>query len=229
MAKSFYLLIFVFAIALAWSQSQTPPSGSGSSQAPPSNNAGSIYGNSTSANPQSPAQGNNAPSSQPLPGTTQGTPSGAGAQTPSKPGSATDASGGGVAGGAGSSQAPSQVPETPPASTAAPGVSDPELQSQIQNALTKEPTLAGETVRVSVAEENIEMSGNVATAREKLTATRIVQSYAGNKKVVSHLTVGGHPGANSSSPATHESTNPSTNPEPNKGTPPAGSTQPPRN
>jgi osmotically-inducible protein OsmY len=100
-------------------------------------------------------------------------------------------------------------------------VSDPELQSQIQNALTKEPTLAGENVRVSVAEENIEVSGNVATAREKLTATRIVQSYAGNKKVVSHLTVGSHPGANSSSPTT--------NPEPNKGTPPAGATQPPRN
>lgn len=233
MAKSTYLLIFVFAIALACSQSQTPPSGSsGASQTPPSNNAGSIYGNTTSANPQSPAQGN-APSSQPLPGTTQGTPSGAGAQTPSKPGSATDASGGGVAGGAGSSPTPAQIPETPAASTTAPGVSDPELQSQIQNALTKEPTLAGENVRVSVAEENIEMSGNVATAREKLTATRIVQSYAGNKKVVSHLTVG-HPGANSSSPSTHEpgtheSTNPSTNPEPNKGTPPAGSTQPPRN
>jgi hypothetical protein len=108
-------------------------------------------------------------------------------------------------------------------------VSDPELQSQIQNALAKEPTLAGENVRASVAEESIEVSGNVATAREKLTATRIVQSYAGNKKVVSHLAVGGHPGANSSSPGTHESTNPSTNPEPNKGTPPAGSTQPPRN
>jgi len=228
MAKSFYLLIFVFAIALACSQSQTPPSSSsGSSQTPPSNNAGSIYGNTTSANPQ-PAQGN-APSSQPLPGTTQGTPSGAGAQTPSRPGSATDASGGGVAGGAGSSPTPAQVPETPATSTMAPGVSDPELQSQIQNALTKEPTLAGENVRVSVAEENIEMSGNVATAREKLTATRIVQSYAGNKKVISHLTVGAHSGANSSSPGTHESTNPSTNPEPNKGTPPAGSTQPPRN
>ncbi len=228
MAKSFYLLIFVFAIALAWSQSQTPPSGSGSSQTPPSNNAGSIYGNSTSPNPQSPAQGN-APSSQPLPGTTQGTPpSGAGAQTPSRPGSATDASGGGVAGAAGSSPTPAQIPETPPTSATAPGVSDPELQSQIQNALTKEPTLAGENVRVSVVEENIEISGNVATAREKLTATRIVQSYAGNKKVVSRLTVG-HPGANSSSPGTHEPTNPSTNPEPNKGTPPAGSTQPPRN
>jgi hypothetical protein len=172
--------------------------------------------------PQSPAQGN-APSSQPLPGTTQGTPSGTGAQT--------SASGGGVAGGAGS--IPAQVAETPAPSTSVSGVPDPELQSQIQNALTKEPTLAGENVRVSVAEENIEMSGNVATAREKLTATRIVQSYAGNKKVVSHLTVG-HAGANSSSPGTHEpgtheSTNPSANSEPNKGTPPAGSTQPPRN
>ncbi len=209
MAKSFYWLIFVFAIALACSQSQTPPSGSsGASQTPPSNNAGSIYDNKTSANPQSPAQGN-APSSQPLPGTTQGT-------------------SGAVGAGSSSAPAQTQTPETPATSSMAPGVSDPELQSQIQNALTKEPTLAGENVRVSVAEENIEMSGNVATAREKLTASRIVQSYAGNKKVVSHLTVG-HPGANSSSPNTHESTNPSTNSEPNKGTPPAGSTQPPRN
>lgn len=211
MAKPYYLLLFVLAIALAYSQSQT--SGS-SGQTTPSNNAGSIYGNTTSANPQSPAQGN-APASQPLPGTTQSNPSATGTPAPNRPGSATDASGGGVAGAAGSGAA--QVPETPtPAAT--PSVSDSELQSQIHNALVKEPTLSGENVRVSVAEDNIEINGNVGTAREKLTATRIVQSYAGNKKVVNHLTVGANRG-----PA-----NPSANPEPNKGTPPAGSTQPPR-
>jgi hypothetical protein len=227
MARKSYLLFFVLALALAYSQSQTPSSGSSpSGQATPSNNAGSIYGNTTTANPQSP-QGS-APAAQPLPGTTQSNPPASGTAAPIRSGSATDASGGGVAGAAGSGTAPAQVPETPTPS-ATPAISDSDLPSQIQNALVKEPTLSGESVRVSVAEDNIEINGNVGTGREKLTATRIVQSYAGNKKVVNHLTVGGHSGANPSSPgANRESPNPSTNPEPNKGRPPAGSTQPPR-
>lgn len=182
MAKSYYLLIFVLAIALAYSQSQTP-----SGQNTPANTAGSVYGNTTSANP--PAQSNT--TTQPLPGTTQSTPSGATTQ-PAKPGSTTDASGGGVAGAAGTGTA--QAAETPDASNA-PVISDSDLQSQIQNSLTREPTLSGGNVRVSVNADSIEMNGNVASAREKLTATRIVQSYAGNKKVVNHVTVG-HPGAN---------------------------------
>jgi hypothetical protein len=225
MAKPYYLLLFVLAIALAYSQSQTSGSAPGSqtTQTTPANTSGSIYGNTTAANPQSPAQGNTP--SQPLPGATQSAPA-TGTTAPGQtPG--TDASGGGVAGAAGSGAAQTQVPETP-AATANPPISDPELQSQIQNALSKEPTLSGESVRVSVAEDNIEMSGNVGSAKEKLTATRIVQSYAGNKKVVNHVTIGGRPGANSSSPSSHGSANPSSSPEPSKGTPPAGSTQPPR-
>jgi len=86
----------------------------------------------------------------------------------------------------------SQLPETPETPSAAPVLSDSDLQSQIQNALTKEPTLTGDTVNVTVSPQAIDISGNVATAREKLTATRIVQSYAGNRKVISHLAVGGH-------------------------------------
>lgn len=227
MPKPYQVLLFVLAIALAYSQSQTSGSGSAPNsqtpQAPPSNTSGSIYGNTTSANPQSPAQGNTP--SQPLPGTTQSAPTGATPAPGQTPG--TDASGGGVAGAAGSGAAQTQVPETP-AATANPPISDSELQSQIQNSLSKEPTLSGESVRVSVTEDNIEMSGNVGSAREKLTATRIVQSYAGNRKVINHVTIGGHSGANSSSPSSHGSANPSSNPEPNKTTPPAGSTQPPR-
>jgi hypothetical protein len=226
MAKPYYLLIFVLAIAIAYSQSQTSGSGSAAGQPTPANNAGSIYGNSTSGNQQAPGQGNT-PSSQPLPGTSQSTPAATGTQPAMKPGSATDASGGGVAGAAGSRTGQAEVTETPNPS-ANPPVSDSELQSQIQNALSKEPTLSGDSVRVSVAEGNIEMSGNVATPREKLTASRIVQSYAGNKKVVSHVTIGAHSGANPSTPAaTHDNANPSANPEPNKGKPPAA-TQPPR-
>jgi len=228
MAKPYYLLLFVLAIALAYSQSQTSGPGSAqNAQTPPTtptNTSGSIYGNTSAANPQTPAQASTPPS-QPLPGTTQSTPA-TGTPAPGQtPG--TDASGGGVAGAAGSGAAQTQVPETP-AATTNPPISDSDLQSQIQNALSKEPTLSGESVRVSVAEDNIEMSGNVGSAREKLTATRIVQSYAGNKKVVNHLTIGGRSGANSSSPSSHGSANPSSNPEPNKGAPPAGSTQPPR-
>jgi len=196
MAKPYYLFIFVLAIALAYSQSQTPSGTATPGQSVPGNSAGSINGNISSANPQTPDQGNT--QSQPLPGTTQSTPAGTGSQAPSRPGTATDASGGGVAGSAGSGTALEQVPETPVA-TANPAISDSDLQSQIQNALSKEPTLAGESVRISVADDNIEMQGNVATAKEKLTATRIVQSYAGNKKVASHVTISGRPAANPAS------------------------------
>jgi osmotically-inducible protein OsmY len=68
---------------------------------------------------------------------------------------------------------------------------DGELQTQIQNALSKEPTLSGDTVNVNVSPDAIDVNGTVATAREKQTATRIVQSYAGNKKVITHLNITG--------------------------------------
>ncbi|HZU33951.1 MAG TPA: BON domain-containing protein, partial [Candidatus Angelobacter sp.] len=64
------------------------------------------------------------------------------------------------------------------------------LESQIQNALSKEPTLSGNSAHVTVSGDTIDLSGKVNTSKEKITATRIVQSYAGSKKVVNHLTVG---------------------------------------
>ena len=103
------------------------------------------------------------------------------------PGGATDASGGGIAGSAGTPTGKTEVPETPQPDLAP--IPDNELQSQIQNALSKEPTLAGDTVNAKVASDSIELTGSVGTAKEKLTATRIVESYAGNKKVVSHLAI----------------------------------------
>ena len=68
-----------------------------------------------------------------------------------------------------------------------------ELESQIQNALGKDPTLIHDSVRVAVSEEAVELTGNVATSRERLTATRIAQSYAGSKRVVSRITVAANP------------------------------------
>ena len=87
----------------------------------------------------------------------------------------------------GAAQNPS--PETSNAGIAA--VNDTELEGQIQNALNKEPTLTGDSTHVTVSAEAIELAGNVNTSKEKITATRIVQSYAGSKKVMNHLTISG--------------------------------------
>ena len=68
---------------------------------------------------------------------------------------------------------------------------DADLQSQIQSALSKEPTLAGDSARATVSGDTIELNGTVGTNKEKITATRIVQSYAGSKKLVNKLTIAG--------------------------------------
>jgi hypothetical protein len=169
MNKLLYLALFLVALALAYTtaqgqnQAQTTQSGQQPSQSTPP----------TQQNPNTPSQ-------------TQTVPQG-GNSSINVPGGATDASGGGVVGAAGSTTGKTEVPETPQPPSALP--SDSELQSQIQNALSKEPTLSGDAVHVTVSAPSIEIAGSVATAREKQTATRIVESYAGNKKVISHLTI----------------------------------------
>ena len=169
MNRLLYLALFLLALTLAYASAQ------GQNQSPSSER-----GQQTSQ----PAPAQTTPAKP-----TQAQPVPQGGNSPiNVPGGATDASGGGVVGAAGSTTGKTQVPETPqPASEPS---SDSELQSQIQNALSKEPTLSGDTVNVRVTAESINITGSVATAREKLTATRIVDSYAGNRKVISHLTVG---------------------------------------
>ncbi|HXO37176.1 MAG TPA: BON domain-containing protein [Candidatus Acidoferrum sp.] len=132
---------------------------------------------------------------------------------------------GGVSGAASSSTA-----QSPDAQDTAGGVSamtDSDLQSQIQNALSKEPTLAGNSAHVNVSGDTVELAGTVGTNKEKITATRIVQSYAGSKKLVNKLTLGGK--SEKISPQDGRSTaNPNNIPEPGKGTPPSGSKPPQR-
>jgi osmotically-inducible protein OsmY len=96
-----------------------------------------------------------------------------------------------VVGAAGSTPGKSQAPEGPETPAGVAALPDSELQSQIQNALSKEPTLSGDTVNVKVSADIIDVTGSVATSREKQTATRIIQSYAGNKKVAAHLNITG--------------------------------------
>ncbi|HKD78401.1 MAG TPA: BON domain-containing protein [Candidatus Angelobacter sp.] len=194
MKKLFLSLGIGFSLALAAiaqssSQTQTPPV----NPTTPANQIGS-GAQSKSGTP--------APSSTTSP-TGQVNPTGTAQppdQTTTPPAPAT----GGVAGAAGSSIAQSPSPDTSAAGIAA--VSDTELQSQIQNALNKEPTLTGDSTHVTVTPEAIELAGNVGTSKEKITATRIVQSYAGSKKVMNHLTIGGK-----GSPSTQPQENPETN------------------
>ena len=116
---------------------------------------------------------------------------------------------GGVAGSASSSTA--QSPDVQTSETG--GVSamtDSDLQGQIQGALSKEPTLTGNNPHVSVSGDTIELAGAVNTNKEKITASRIVQSYAGSKKLVNNLTISGK---SDKTPVTA----PANNPEPEKG------------
>ncbi len=66
-----------------------------------------------------------------------------------------------------------------------------DLQSQIQTAIKNESTLATSNINVNVTDSEIELTGAVSTGKEKQTAKRIAQSYAGNRKVVDHITVTG--------------------------------------
>ncbi|MGE5323979.1 MAG: BON domain-containing protein [Actinomycetota bacterium] len=179
------------------------------------------------AAPQTPGQNQRTQS------TTQASQAGPAAQSISPatiPGEATNASGGAVAG----SEAVNtgKVPLTEnPQSTAA-RASDRELQGQIQQALNKEPTLVGGTVSVVVSGRFIDLSGRVGNPRQKLAATRIVESYASNRKVVNHLTIGDSSGNTTPTGETGNKAHPagrpdlSSHPEPEKGSPPGTSARP---
>ena len=183
---------------------------------------------STSPAPASPsaASGQSADTAQtPVTSGTQKTNVGSGAQTGAgTPAQNTSPNGTGPVTPSGTLKPSVQAPATPATQEGNPAVSDSDLQSQIQNALTKEPTLSADSLQANVTDQNIELSGNVETAREKQTALRIVQSYAANKKVVNHISVGSRsvssPSQTERPPDHPESPNPATNPEPNKGSRP---------
>ena len=216
MNKRLFLPGFVIVMALAasaqTSQTQTPPVTSTN----PANGVGS--GAQTKAGTPAPSTTN--PSGQVNPTGT--------AQPPEPTTNPSVSPSGGVAGASSSSTA--QSPSADSSSNAIAGVTDADLESQIQNALNKEPTLTGDSPHATVSSDAIELAGNVATSKEKVTATRIVQSYAGSKKVVNHLTVGGKAYPRNTpeerAPDRNPPDRPKDNPEPNKVNPPAAS-QPP--
>src|SRR5260370_35627128 len=95
---------------------------------------------------------------------------------------------------AGSSRTPSpSAADTSAAASESSGsvvVGDAALQIQIQDALSREPTLRNGSVKVTALAEGIELSGSVANRREGLNAARVAQSYAHVKKALNHFDVG---------------------------------------
>ena len=71
------------------------------------------------------------------------------------------------------------------------------LQSEIENAYSKEPTLAHSSIGVKVTPSEIQLSGKAENAKQKATARRIAQSYANNRRVVDKVTVNTNPPAQS--------------------------------
>lgn len=108
------------------------------------------------------------------------------------------------------------VQNTPAVGNSENGLSSGGLQSQIQNALKNEPTLINNNLNVSVSDDQIDLAGTVATAKEKLTAERIAESYAGNRKVKDRVTISGR---------SHDPQNSASNPDQSKSN---SASQPPR-
>lgn len=102
--------------------------------------------------------------------------------------------------GASSSSAPSTNPGTTPGSNAGGTASSGEsagttlpdnasLQGQLQTAFKNDPNLRNDNVATNVTDATIELTGTVASGKERQTAKAIAESYAGNRKVVDHITV----------------------------------------
>jgi hypothetical protein len=89
------------------------------------------------------------------------------------------------------------------ASLNAGGMTSDQLHQRIDSALRNEPTLSGSNLTVNVSDDAIDLSGTVSSPKERLTARRIVQSFAGNRKVRERVTVGGTRGSNPSQDSTN--------------------------
>lgn len=172
MKRNIVMLAFLLVLAAAVTLAQTPSNSQSNTQNVPgqtaqsetqTNSAGSISGN---------ASPTNAAPSQAKPGTTP---------DPTAPTVDKNAA------------PPADQSSTANSGMTAAGVTDSAtLKGQLESAFQAEPTLTGSNIQVSVSDTTVELSGSVPSGKEKVTAKRIAQSYAGNRKVVDKMTVSGH-------------------------------------
>ena len=64
------------------------------------------------------------------------------------------------------------------------------VQSDIQAALQKEPTLAASNINVQVSGKSVELLGTVPSKDAKDTAEQIAKAHSGGLDVKNHLKVG---------------------------------------
>lgn len=66
-----------------------------------------------------------------------------------------------------------------------------ELRKRIEAALRREPSLSGANIMLNISDDTIDITGTANTPKERLAARRIVQSFAGNRRVRERITVAG--------------------------------------
>ena len=178
MKRKFPALTFLIVLATAIAIAQAPTNSQSSQQNVPghtaqsetqSNNAGSISGNTSPTNNTPATQAPAAPekSAQPAPGALD-------TNAPSPDQTATPQT------------QPANAYSGTPTSTV---VDSATLKGQLESAFQAEPTLSGASIQVNVSDSMIDLTGSVPSGKEKVTARRIAQSYAGNRKVADHITI----------------------------------------
>lgn len=63
------------------------------------------------------------------------------------------------------------------------------LQTEIANALARDPKLADSSIKVSVEDGVVTLEGRAAGIEERLQAERLTQSYGWNRKLVDHIEI----------------------------------------
>ena len=66
-----------------------------------------------------------------------------------------------------------------------------ELRAKIEAALRREPSLSNTSISLNISDDTIDITGNANSPKERLAARRIVQSFAGNRKVRERINVAG--------------------------------------
>jgi cytoskeletal protein RodZ len=89
-----------------------------------------------------------------------------------------------------------------PQSDAAPTASTGDVQSNIQSAIQKDPTLSTANVTVNVTGKTVELSGTVPNKDAKDTAERLAKDNANGMKVKNHLKVASA-GSDTAAPPKH--------------------------
>ena len=173
MRRNILTMTFLLALAtaVAFGQTNTSVPGQTAQKETQSNTAGSISGNASPTNTAPGAQNQSTPVAQPntAPGTTPD-PTQLTIDKEAHPAQSSMATSG----------------------TTAAGVTDSAtLKGQLESAFQAEPTLTGSSIQVNVTDTTVELTGSVPTNKEKTTARRIAQSYAGNRKVIDKMTVSG--------------------------------------